>query len=52
MIPPAAAVAGIETVDEDRFEPDPDPEPEAEAEAEAELAWEPEAGACDDDIFQ
>jgi hypothetical protein len=29
--PPAAAVAGIDTVDEERFEP----EPEAEADAEA-----------------
>lgn len=40
VIPPAAAVAGIETVDEGRFEP----EPEAEAEPDR------EADACDDDI--
>ena len=41
MIPPAAAVAGIETVDEDRFEPEADAEPEPD--------WEPEA--WDDDIL-
>lgn len=29
MIPPAAAVAGIETVDEDRFEPEAEPEADA-----------------------
>lgn len=42
MIPPAAAVAGIETVEEDRFEPDAEAEPEAERE--------PDAGAWEDDI--
>lgn len=41
MIPPAAAVAGIDTVDEDRFEPEPDAEPEPD--------WEPDA--WDDDIL-
>ena len=41
--PPAAAVIGIETVDEDLFEPDADPEPDEPArEAEAD---------CEDDMI-
>lgn len=31
VIPPAAAVAGIETVEEDRFEPEPDADADADA---------------------
>jgi hypothetical protein len=42
--PPAAAVSGIETVEEDRFEPEAEPEPdEAAREAEAD---------CEDDMIK
>ena len=42
--PPAAAVIGIETVDEDRFDPEAEPEPE-------EADWEADAD-CEDDMIR